>query len=124
MPPIPPEVQMLLETYKNQLAATMQQVETLRGSLAKMQDEMRPSIRQEMDIYRQQFEIRVHAMEKDIEELKQIIKDLKEKDLAELQKALTKNQNDSSSRIIKMQTAILLAILTGLIGLFFTYFHP
>lgn len=115
MPPLPPEMKMLLDNLSAQILQTQTRAEGLQSYV---QAELEKLRQEKVELTRLQSaqQEQIKAMAEDIQDLK--------KQLADTQDIILKNQQANFRRIIYVQGSILFLILSTVIGVIVKLLFP
>jgi hypothetical protein len=99
------------------------QLEAIRQTALAQGDQARIAAEALCNRLREEIERRLKEMDGEIEEIRKDLREIKNVDLKELKDAIVGNQNDNLKRIIGAQAAVLLIILSAVVGLFIQLIH-
>jgi hypothetical protein len=125
---------LLIDTLRQQLLQVQQeqalirtnlpvQLEAIRQTALAQGDQARIAAEALCNRLREEIERRLKEMDGEIEEIRKDLREIKNVDLKELKDAIVGNQNDNLKRIIGAQAAVLLIILSAVVGLFIQLIH-
>lgn len=123
MPPLPQEIKMLIDTLIAQIQQLQKSNDDLRGYVQIEVEKAKVAAAAVADQVKREVNERVDNVYDDMKSIHSEIREIKDVKLVELQKALAQSQNESTSRIIKVQATMLVILATGIVGVFFTFFH-
>lgn len=118
-----PELTLLFEALSRQLQGTQQDLVALRTQAMGQIEVTRQACEVMCDRLRKETEERLHAMNGDMDKLREEVRKLREEDLQDLRKAIIGNQSENYKRIIGAQAAVLLLVLSAVVGLLIQQFH-